>query len=152
MKVRLEIDSQLAEEEIVIRSRKMDDRVEMLLRLIGGKDNTPVFSFFREDKEYFFPVNDILFFETEGEKAYAHTARDAFAVRYRLYELENMLPEYFVRVSKGGIVNVNKVYSVQRSISSASLVHFFDTHKQIYVSRLYYKEFIKRLNEERGNI
>jgi DNA-binding LytR/AlgR family response regulator len=68
-------------------------------------------------------------------------------MKYRLYELEGMLPRNFVRAAKSAIVNVRKIYSVTRSLAASSLIQLTVSHKQIYVSRYYCKEFRQRLRE-----
>lgn len=67
----------------------------------------------------------------------------------KLFELEEILPRKFVRVSKSAIVNVKHIYSVERNITSASLISFAGTHKQLYASRNYYKLLKLRLGERR---
>ena len=107
--------------------------------------------FYRGDEEYYFSVEDIYFFETSGDSVFAHTAQDSYLVKQRLYELEQMLPRHFVRVSKGGILNAKHVFSLQKNLASTSLVKFSKGHKQVFVSRHYYSELKQRL-AERGNL
>jgi len=84
--------------------------------------------------------SDILFFETNGNSIDSHTENDAFQVKHKLYELEEILPSNFVRVSKSTILNINKIYSIDKNIVGVSEVQFYKTHKQVHVSRLYYKK------------
>lgn len=65
------------------------------------------------------------------------------------YELEEFLPRYFMRISKSTILNTNKVYSIQRNLTASSVIEFQNTHKQIYVSRYYYKPLKNKLEEKR---
>jgi len=67
-----------------------------------------------------------------------------------LYELEEMLPNNFVRVSKSTILNVNQIYSINRNLTSSSLVQFYKSYKQVYVSRNYNKILKQRLEERRN--
>ncbi|MDL2325417.1 LytTR family transcriptional regulator, partial [Ruminococcaceae bacterium OttesenSCG-928-A16] len=103
--------------------------------------------FYKQNQEFYFPLEEVLFFETEGEQVYAHTVGDAYRIKYRLYELEELLPRNFIRVAKSTIVNTAQVYSVTRNLTASSLVHFNGTHKQIYASRHYYKMLREKLNE-----
>ena len=54
-----------------------------------------------------------------------------------------------MRVSKSTIVNLDHIYSITKNITSSSIVEFAGCHKQIYVSRNYYKALIARLDEKR---
>lgn len=150
MKIRVEIDENLIEDEVLVRSSMLDDRVkklqEMLTEVIRMEHRLV---FYKGDMEYYLPLDQILFYETEGSVVYAHTKNDVFSTRYRLYELEEILPGFFMRVSKSTILNVRHVYAITRSISASCLVQLQDTHKQVYVSRYYYKPLRERLEEKR---
>lgn len=54
-----------------------------------------------------------------------------------------------MRVSKSTILNTNHIYSITRRISSSSKIEFQNTHKQVYVSRYYYKPLKIKLLEKR---
>ena len=105
----------------------------------------------KENQEFYFPLEQVLFFETEGDFIFAHTAKDEYKIRYRLFELNEILPRYFIRTSKSAIVNTLQIYSITRSITASSLIQFKDSHKHIYVSRHYYNDLRNRLSE-RSNV
>ena len=86
-----------------------------------------------------------LFFETDENGISAHTRTDAYQVKYKLYELEELLPRFFMRVSKSAILNTNHIYSINRNLTASSVVAFLNTHKQVYVSRYYYKPLISKI-------
>lgn len=56
-----------------------------------------------------------------------------------------------MRVSKSTILNINHIYSITRNLTSSSIVEFQNTHKQVYVSRHYYKPLKFKLLEKRGD-
>lgn len=150
MKIRVEIDSEAQEDEILIRCREINSDITQIQCAIGQVINKKQrFQFFKEEKEYFFELDNILFFETDENGICAHTVNDIYSVKYRLYELEEMLPRSFVRVSKSTILNVNKIYSMERNITSYSTVSFRNTHKQVYVSRRYLSALKLSLEEKR---
>ena len=95
-------------------------------------------------------METILFFETDAEGISAHTIDDIYTIKYRLYELEELLPGYFLRVSKSSILNTKRVYAIEKNLSASSVVQFQHTHKQVYVSRRYYKPLKDRMAEKRG--
>jgi len=150
MKVRIEMDSSLTEDEVVIRCRHISDDINSICSFIdnvSASDN--VLHCFKGNTEYHISVFDVLFFETGSDGVYAHTANDAYKAKFRLYELESILPKTFVRVSKSSIANVDCILSIDRNITASSLIQFSKTHKQIYASRLYFKDLRNRLNERR---
>lgn len=148
MKIRIELVNDLAEDEVLIRCGQVDDRIQKIQQYIleQSLQGTKI-TFYKQNQEFYFPLDDVLFFETEGEHIFAHTANDAYLIKYRLYELEEILPHHFVRAAKSTIVNIIQVYSITRNITASSLVQFVNSHKQVYVSRYYYQELRQRLNE-----
>nr|WP_233419134.1 LytTR family DNA-binding domain-containing protein [Liquorilactobacillus hordei] len=74
----------------------------------------------------------------------AHTKNDLFETHLRLYELEKLLPQNFMRVSKSTIINLDAVYTLTRSLTG-NLIAFHESYKQVYVSRRYVKDTKRRL-------
>ena len=148
MKVRIELDPQMDELEMIIRAPRLTEEVARLQQLILEQKMTPL-TFYKDRSEYFVDVSEILFFETDGEKIYGHTREEAYEVRQKLYELEEILPIAFCRISKSTIVNTKQIYSIEKSFSGTSTVNFYQTHKQVHVSRHYYQLLKERLKEMR---
>ena len=148
MKVRIELDPQIDEPEMIIRAPRLTEDVARLQQLILEQKMTPL-TFYKDRSEYFVDVSEILFFETDGEKIYGHTREEAYEVRQKLYELEEILPIAFCRISKSTIVNTKQIYSIEKSFSGTSTVNFYQTHKQVHVSRHYYQLLKERLKEMR---
>ena len=148
MKVRIELVEDIQEDEVLIRCGRVDDSIKKIHQYIlaQSSQNTKI-TFYKKNEEYYFPMDEVYFFETEGEHIYAHTKDDEYRIKHRLYELEELLPRHFARASKSAIVNIKKVYSIARNITASSLITFIDSHKNMYVSRYYYKELRQRLNE-----
>lgn len=149
MKVRIEIDDSVTEDEVVIRCRSFDSNTARIQQALSELTEKSDLSFFKDNTEYFMPIDMILYFETSPTGIDAHTRDDVFTIKKKLYELEEMLPRSFMRVSKSAILNLNKVYSVEKNITASSLVRFMGTDKIVYVSRIYYKAMKQRLDERR---
>jgi len=153
MKVRIDIDENLEEDEIIIRCSKLDDKTRKAYdTLMDITKESKHLMLYKGNVEYYFPAENILFFETTDNCISAHTVDNFFETTYRLYELEELLPGYFMRVSKSTILNLNHIYSVSRNLTASSEVQFANTHKQVYVSRYYYKSLKCRLEEKRKSI
>ena len=148
MKVRIELDPQMDEPEMIIRAPRLTEDVARLQQLILEQKMTPL-TFYKDRSEYFVDVSEILFFETDGQKIYGHTKEEAYEVRQKLYELEEILPIAFCRISKSTIVNTKQIYAIEKSFSGTSTVNFYQTHKQVHVSRHYYQLLKERLKEMR---
>ena len=65
-------------------------------------------TFYKDRSEYFLDLGTLLFFETDGKRICGHTRNEAYEVKQKLYELEELLPIAFCRISKSAIVNGNE--------------------------------------------
>lgn len=145
VKIRVEIDSEAPEEEIVLRCRELTPEVVKLQQLLAKQiKSAGQIILYQNDTEYYLETDRILFFETEGSQVLAHTETEIFEARKKLYELED-----FLRISKSAIVNLNRIYAIRRNLAASSEISFQGTHKQIYVSRAYIKVLKERLEEKR---
>jgi DNA-binding LytR/AlgR family response regulator len=161
MKIRIEILGEASEpesefeDEVIIRCRKITKSIEKIQRYISDiaslnpDTGERGIAAYKDKAEFYLLFSQILFFETGKDIVYAHTADDAYPVKFRLYELEQTLPRFFIRVSKGTIINIQHILSITRNLASASPVKFHKTHKQVYVSRSYYAGLKKRLEERK---
>lgn len=150
MKIRIEMDENVTEDEVIIRCRGLTEQLAAVQRAVSDVVNaSEKFPFYKGNTEYYLALNDILFFETDENGISAHTRDEVYQTRYKLYELEDILPGFFMRVSKSSILNTNHIYSINRNLTASSVVAFTGTHKKVYVSRYYYKPLISKLEEKR---
>lgn len=148
MNIRIELDDRLDQVEVIIRTGQLGPEIEQMRQGLL-KLSRPSLVFYKGSSEYFLKLEDLLFFETDGSKIGAHTRDQAYEVKLKLYELEECLPAYFCRVSKSTIVNVKAIYSLDKSFSGTSRIAFYDSHKEVHVSRHYYHLLKERLEEVR---
>lgn len=92
-----------------------------------------------------------MFFEADDDYTYAHTAEHLYRVRYRLYELEKILPKYFVRVSKSGLANARQVLAFSTVVGTTGMVEFYGSLKTLHVSRKNIKVLRVTLSKRRIN-
>ncbi|MDD2973293.1 MAG: LytTR family DNA-binding domain-containing protein [Lachnospiraceae bacterium] len=151
MKIKIELDGELQEEEIIIKCRELTEKVQEIQKAVANAvSRAQKFVLYKGDTEYYLPLKEILFFETDNTGICAHTRDSAYTSKYKLYELEELLPASFLRVSKSTILNMDQVYSIEKNLTASSLVEFQNSHKQVYVSRNYYKLLKDRLNARKG--
>ncbi len=145
MKITLEIDPNLTAPEVIIRAPADSPAVDDIKqKLTSTSSEFEQITLYQQQTKFEMPVDQILFFETDGRQVWAHTTKQSFATRQRLYNLEETLPPQFIRISKAGIVNVTKIQALTKSISN-TLIQFQNSHKQIYASRRYHKALEARL-------
>lgn len=146
-KVRIDISPD-NEEEIVIHCKQISDDVVRLQKLLSNGDSNEI-ELELNGVTHFVKTDQILFFETAGTKAAAHTKDRMYYSDLKLYELEERLPRSFLRISKSAIINTKAVSSIHRDITGICEAYFPDTTKMVYISRSYYKAFKDKINETR---
>lgn len=149
MKLRIEI-SQDSPEEIVIRCHERTEEVKLIESVVenilrGGSE----LALFIGNREYYIPKSEILFFETYDGKVYAHTKDRMYQTDYKLFRLEEILPIYFVRISKSVIANVRLISSICRELTGNGEITFKECDKTTYFSRGYYKILKDKIEEVR---
>lgn len=150
MKIRVEIDENVKEEEIILRCRELNDETIAIQKRIAEAVNEGMkLTVTRGESEYYLNLQEILFFETAGAAVAVHTVNQIYTTHQRLYELEEILPGIFLRVSKSTILNIGCIRSVRKNITGASEVEFDGTAKKAFVSRSYFKLLTDKLEEKR---
>ncbi|MBQ7921708.1 MAG: response regulator transcription factor [Clostridia bacterium] len=152
MKIRTETVPE-GEEEIVIRCRERTEKIMLLESLIENavKSQSEI-PLYIGRTEYYISKNEILFFETSDGKVYAHTVTGMYASEYRLFEVENIMPSYFIRISKSAIVNTKRISSLRRELTGSGEIGFKGCDKKVYFSRGYYKFLRDKIEETRLGI
>lgn len=150
VKVKLELDPDQQETEITIHAKSLTPEVERIYHQLQTDSEHPdQIEGMMDNTSYYLSINNILFFETDAKQVMAHTTRNAYFVKYKLYELENLLSGQFMRVSKSTILNLDQICAVTKSISNCQ-IKFHDSYKTVYVSRRYYRDLNERLKERRA--
>jgi len=150
LRFRIEYIDLAEDEEIILRCHSLDENIRRHCQAIEAMlDERPAIVYTKGEQEFYLISRDILYFETQGETVYAHTAKDLFKVNYRLYQLESMLPPEFLRISKSTIANTARILSLTKSVSS-NTIQFAGSNKEVHVSRFYFKELKQKLSQRRG--
>ena len=109
MKFKLIIDKAKDEEVVatVHRRSALTDRIESLIRSHTGTDAVAAFT---EDEMKLLPFPDIECVTVlEGRTWAIATQGRRYRLKYRLYELEELLPASFIRINKSTLANENRL-------------------------------------------
>jgi DNA-binding LytR/AlgR family response regulator len=99
------------DDEIIVKCHFLDDDITLLLNQL--KNGSSKMNFSKENKIILVEKKDILYFESVDDKVFAYTLEDFFETKFKLYELEQILPaKIFFRANKAVIVNLNKIKSL----------------------------------------
>lgn len=133
------------EPKLILLAGEETRELQELVRWLSGLALGPV-PVRRGEEVLLLPQGEFLRFYTDGKGVSAQTAEGIFAVRLRLYELEERLDRRrFVRISNGEIINLDRVTAVDLSLSG-TIRMTLDGAVQVYVSRRYVKRIKETLN------
>lgn len=143
MKFQLTI-SPTQEESVHVTVKKHNDfcaEIEKLCLAYNGADNIPVYA---DDEVQLLSFENITCLTVADGKTYAVDLQGKrHLVKMRLYEIEQILPTYFVRINKSAIANETQIAKFKASFSGAVDVIFKCGHVD-YVSRRCFSEIKRR--------
>ena len=140
MDVEWKLDPNRREPKVIILAGEITPELEELARQLAGLSLAPL-TVWHGDRALLIEQRDFLRFYADGRGISAQTVqKEAYAVRLRLYELEERLDRRrFVRISNSEIVNLDHVTALDLSLTGTirmTLGHSVNT----YVSRRYVKK------------
>ncbi|AYM03750.1 LytTR family DNA-binding domain-containing protein [Levilactobacillus yiduensis] len=147
MKIHVEVDETASEPDVTIRAAANTDVSQLVAALEAASASAKRLTLRQRGQNYQVRVGSILFLEAADHQVMVHTADDVYVTRQPLYELADALPTTFQRVSKSAILNREQILSLTKSVTG-NLVKFQKSHKQLYVSRRYYKALKEALERE----
>lgn len=120
------------EEEVVIYAREKTKLIEDIENLI--RDNAFELIGYSGYEAVNLRTDEVVCFLVEEGKVYAITDKNRFRLKCRLYQLEETLPENFVKINQSCIANIKKIERFDTSVSGTLLIKFKNGYKD-YVSR-----------------
>ena len=140
MKIKVVIDKNL-DEDIVVYAKERNELVDKIERLADGPENIVAK---RDRTLYNLDFSDIVCFTAENNKVFAHAGKESFEVDEKIYELEEILPDNFLKINKSCIANIEKIKSFDATITGTLAVNFKNGYRD-YVSRRRMKYVKERL-------
>jgi len=145
MKVEIQIDPDLEEPVVVLRAPSPTKEVEALARRLRGEAPPQPFTVYRGREAVRVSRSMVLRFFAEDKGVLCQTRQGAFAVRQRLYELEEELAgTRFVRVSNSEIVNLDRVAGLDLTLAG-TIKLTLEGGTVCWVSRRYVKKIKQAL-------
>ena len=132
----------LREEEVIIYAHSRTPEVEEIERFVSGQVSELTGYIGRSAVKL--ELAEIQFFTVEGGKVYAVTQTEKYLLRLRLYMVEGMLDDNFVKINQSCIANIKKIKRFDACVSGAMRVTFKNGCTD-YVSRRQLKTVKERL-------
>ena len=141
MKCELHIDKNL-DEKVLIYAHEQNKAVDEIKSFVENQDIELIG--YKDGKIEKLNPNKVNCFIIENSKIYAITDDDKYHVKLRLYNLEEMLGESFIKINQSCIANIRKIKKFDSSISGTLSVIFKNGYID-YVSRRNIKSIKERL-------
>lgn len=137
LKVEIRYISSPEEECAVLQVREDHPGIMKLQEIIEkGTYQTMAIPCFLGEHRYSISCEHILYFETVQEILFVHTGSKVYEAKKRLYELEEILPEQFARISKSIIMNLKQV-EYYSPVANGLMKATFYNGEETYISRKY---------------
>ncbi len=144
MKYTLHITDEF-DEEIIIYARQKNELIDEIERLINAKkQNTPPLIGYINNDIIEIKPEEVYCFYIENKKLFASLIRGDALIKRRLYEIEEILGNDFVKINQSTIANMKLVDHFSVSIGASLTVHFKNVRHD-YVSRRQMKSVKERL-------
>ena len=121
MKCKVFIDKN-REEEVIIYSHQRNALVEQLESLVNAQEVELIG--YKEQEAIRLDLPNIFCFICENNKVYAITEKEKYKIKLRLYQLEEKLPQNFVKLNQSCIGNISKIKRFKASFGGSLSVEF----------------------------
>ena len=139
MKIEFDINEKYQEDKIIICTNKITDELQEFVNKLNNEKNNKIYGY-KNDKIFILEENKIETIYSENKKVFIRYENgNIYETKKRIYELENNLPNKFVRISNSEIVNFDKVQNLDFKIVGTIILNFY-TGRYTYVSRRYVKK------------
>lgn len=145
--IRVEIDPSCDEPEVVIRAKEKTKQIDEIIAAIGqcGRERFQRITVYRDAVSYLLDQKDIFRLYTENRKVIVCTQSGTYEARVSLQGLEELLnPEFFVRISRFELINLNRVRSFDMSITG-TIKMIFEDGSSTWVARRCVRAIEQRL-------
>ncbi len=130
------------EEEILIYAHEENDLVKDIISLVALQDKT-INGIYNDEIQMITP-SLVSCFISENNKVYALINDKKYLIKKRLYQIEEMMDESFLKINQSCLVNRRKIVKFQASIGG-SLMVILDNGYKDYVARRELKNIKQRM-------
>ena len=123
MKVRLDIDKQYAEEQIIIEAPTLSPRVQKVKDFVQSLDQKDTLKGKFQDQVFLIEIQKIQRIYIENRKVIAETGNRTYALDIRLYQAVEILPASFIQISQSEIVNIDAISHLK--LTSNGLIEIY---------------------------
>lgn len=142
LKVKLNIDPSLPEEKAEFWLKKMTARFERITKELNSEQD--FLWCYRDGDAYEINFSQIYAIQIENEKTMICTQNQKYVYRGRLYQVQSVLPNDFIMISRGTIVNYHFIDHLE-IVNTGNIDALLENGLRAQVSRRRIKDLKERL-------
>lgn len=144
MQIEIKVDPSCKETKIIVVTDQVTDEINRIVKKLSDEESEMIAGTRNDAIELLEPRQIVRIYASQG-KVYAKTNAGEYALRLRLYELEEKLDgKNFVRISNSELINLKKAKKFDLSFSGTICVSL-EGGDVTYVSRRYVSKIKKIL-------
>ena len=144
MKLRLDIDQQYTEEQIIIEAPALSSKIQKVQDFVQSLDQKETIKGKFQDQVYLIQISKIQRIYIENRKILAETDGRTYTLDIRLYQASEILPASFIQISQSEIVNIDAISHLK--LTSNGLIEIYLKNDSFtYSSRRYLKAIKEKL-------
>lgn len=142
MEIKIKISSKVEQPYLVLYTSQITENIKATVRCLQEKSEQVVTGKL-DEKIMMLNPNDIYLVRVEEGNTIAYLERGHCEIKKRLYEIEDILKDDFMRISKSTIINLNQINYVKPSFNGLMVVKMKNGEKD-FISRKYLPSFKKQ--------
>ncbi len=142
MRVEIKLSEEFKETYAIIYTKEISEEVTRAVEVLEAKGN--IITAKENDKIIILEPKEIYMIRVENKEVVIYCEKKKYTSGKKLYELEQMLGNEFMRISKATVVNLKMIDSVEPSFNAMMYLVMKNGCKD-YITRTYLTEFKKYL-------
>lgn len=144
MKLRLDIDQQYTEEQIILEAPSLSKNIQKVQDFVQSLDQKETLKGKFQDQVFLIEIQKIQRIYIENRKVLAETDGRTYALDIRLYQAVEILPASFIQISQSEIINIDAISHLK--LTSNGLIEIYLKNESFtYSSRRYLKAIKEKL-------
>ena len=145
MRVELQIDANCEEPFVVLHISKLTPAVQEAIKILENEGIQRMITAQAEGKVFVIEPEMIEVIRTEGRELVLYSkSKERYLLSKPLYELEALLGNDFIRISKSAIINFRRIHHAEASFNGTMEVVMKNGIEEV-ITRSYKKQFKERL-------
>ena len=147
--VRFEKEKALNDIEIVIRADKRDEQINALIEKLTQNETVRLTVLDMDNCPCIIDEKEIVFVSADGKNVQFVTVHGKYCAKQTLQNVEDILSDYFLRVSRFEIINLKMVRKYDFTLGGTLRIEF-ENGMETWASRRYIPLIRQRLSGEEG--